>query len=259
MHTFLIRPDVLKAALLFAAKSDVRYCLNGVLLERRADSRRLVATDGHRLICVNLPDLAQQMNMQHEHEGDEMPPTGPGDAVQYIVPRSLCEKAVKALGKETYLTVRCGGDCASINGMKEKLIDRKYPDYARIVPREVSGEFQGYNGEYLADMSKARKLLGEGVNHALIQLAPNGDGPGFARLNEFAFAVIMGVRRSGEAMAGPDAWYAGPAPRTLADVIEHRDAAIARKAVSEADAARRDMEQKDAEAREAARQDALLT
>ena len=44
----------LKAISLFAPKNDIRYCLNGVLLDSTGDEVRLVATDGHCLALYRL-------------------------------------------------------------------------------------------------------------------------------------------------------------------------------------------------------------
>lgn len=127
VEQFDIAEDVLKGLLertQFAmAQQDVRYYLNGLLLEVRSGRVRAVATDGHRLAVS-------------EAEDDELL----GKDVQVIVPR----KAVLELGR---LLERQGGKVRveiSASHIKvgigettfvSKLIDGRFPDYERVMPR----------------------------------------------------------------------------------------------------------------------------
>ncbi len=52
MKTVTVNVNHIRAALLCSSKSDLRYYLNGVLIELCQDDVRIVATDGHRLICL---------------------------------------------------------------------------------------------------------------------------------------------------------------------------------------------------------------
>lgn len=127
VERFEISEDVLKGLLertQFAmAQQDVRYYLNGLLLEVRSGRVRAVATDGHRLAVSEVVD-------------DEML----GKDVQVIVPR----KAVLELGR---LLEKGGAKVAvevSPSHVKvtlgettfiSKLIDGRFPDYERVMPR----------------------------------------------------------------------------------------------------------------------------
>lgn len=106
------------------AQQDVRYYLNGLLMEIDDGTVKTVATDGHRLALYQLPG---RLDVNGTH--------------QVIVPR----KGVLEL-------LRLGGDEASKVGIElganhvfmslprlrftSKLIDGRYPSYDRVIPKE---------------------------------------------------------------------------------------------------------------------------
>jgi len=194
MSIFTVTPNQLKAALLFASKKDVRYYLNGVCLEATATHTRMIATDGHRAIIINLT-----------HDADKAPPV---DApVRYIVKREHVESAIKAFAKAQMLDIECNALECNINGIAGALIDGRFPEYERIVPRKVSGDPATYNTAYLNDMAKARALLG--VAYAdCVPVSQNGEGPALVKITDDALAVIMGVRGLPD-MRAPE-WFTGP-------------------------------------------------
>jgi DNA polymerase-3 subunit beta len=141
---FRIGEDTLKHLLektQFAmAQQDVRYYLNGLLLEVRGGRIRTVATDGHRLAVS-------------ERSDDSLV----GKDVQVIVPR----KAVMELGRllersdamvdveisASHITLRFG-----VTTFISKLIDGRFPDYERVIPK---GEAE----KLLADRDGLRQAL----------------------------------------------------------------------------------------------------
>jgi DNA polymerase III subunit beta len=113
------------------AQQDVRYFLNGMLLEVTRDHTRTVATDGHRLALCTLMQGAD------------------GDRVQVIVPR----KGVLEMGRllsegdeDATLSVGTNHLRVSLGNytMTTKLVDGKFPDYEKVIPRRsghtVSGD-----------------------------------------------------------------------------------------------------------------------
>jgi len=106
------------------AQQDVRYFLNGMLLELTPQHTRVVATDGHRLAMCTFPQGVD----------------GAGRA-QAIIPR----KGVLELGR---VLAEPGDDVVLDLGTNHlrvdtgayslvtKLIDGKFPDYEKVVPRE---------------------------------------------------------------------------------------------------------------------------
>jgi len=106
------------------AQQDVRYYLNGLLLEVGQGQLRAVATDGHRLAVCEM------------EVGSEVPE----DAQQIIVPRKGVLELARLLGDGPDQEVRMGIGGQSIRvvagdvRLSSKLIDGRFPDYGRVVP-----------------------------------------------------------------------------------------------------------------------------
>jgi len=105
------------------ANQDVRYYLNGLLLELRSNALRAVATDGHRLALCDL-------------ESDIVP----GDINQIIVPRKGVVELARLLSDsddECHIQLNSNhiridlGDIVFLS----KLIDGRFPDYERVIPQ----------------------------------------------------------------------------------------------------------------------------
>ena len=103
------------------AQQDVRYYLNGMLLETDGKTLRAVATDGHRLaLCeMELPGKART-------------------AQQVIVPRKGVLELQRILGTEGKMELAIGTNHvrAQIGEIRftSKLIDGRFPEYGRVVP-----------------------------------------------------------------------------------------------------------------------------
>ena len=104
------------------ANQDVRYYLNGLLLELHDGMVRCVATDGHRLAIRDVPaDLSV------------------AETRQMIIPRKGVMELMRLLDDEDAdLTLQFGRShvrVALANGtFTSKLIDGKFPDYESVVP-----------------------------------------------------------------------------------------------------------------------------
>lgn len=105
------------------AQQDVRYYLNGMLFEVAPEHLRVVATDGHRLAMRT--------------EGMD---TGVEEATQVILPR----KAVLELGRllsdgDEDVSMAFGSSHVRVRlaefTFTTKLVDGKFPDYSRVLPR----------------------------------------------------------------------------------------------------------------------------
>ncbi len=106
------------------AQQDVRYYLNGLLLEISSDYLRAVATDGHRLAAADLVT--------------EIP--GVNEVRQIIVPRKAILELQRLLGtgdEAASITVGANAIRLSVGGVRltSKLIDGKFPDYTRVIPQ----------------------------------------------------------------------------------------------------------------------------
>lgn len=105
------------------AQQDVRYYLNGMLLELKDGRLRVVATDGHRLAMCTLPTVVEGV-----------------EDTQVILPRKgVLELARLLLDEDEEITVVLGNNHlqATTTEFKftSKLVDGKFPDYERVLPR----------------------------------------------------------------------------------------------------------------------------
>ncbi len=104
------------------AQQDVRYYLNGVLLIIEGSELKVVATDGHRLAY-------NSGAIEGEYEKQEI-----------ILPRKAVTELCKLLGDDdetVELEFSAQQVKASFSGitMISKVIDGKFPDYERVIPK----------------------------------------------------------------------------------------------------------------------------
>ena len=102
------------------AQQDVRYYLNGMLLETDGKMLRTVATDGHRLALCEM-DLPSKAGNQ-----------------QVIIPRKGVLELQRLLGTEGDVRITIGSNHirAQIGDVRftSKLIDGRFPEYSRVIP-----------------------------------------------------------------------------------------------------------------------------
>lgn len=107
------------------AQQDVRYYLNGCLLECTPDVVRTVATDGHRLAKS---EIAVK--------------TGVEEVSQSIVPRKAVLELMRFLQEDQPAQVQINPNHARVNGsgwvFTTKLIDGRFPDYEKVVPDSLA-------------------------------------------------------------------------------------------------------------------------
>lgn len=122
------------------AQQDVRYYLNGMLLEMRDNLIRTVATDGHRLaVCSRSAEL----NVESPQK--------------LIVPRKGILELVRLLddGEDPVSLTLGASHIRAHTGdftFTSKLVDGKFPDYERVVPR-------GGDKVFIADRAELRQVL----------------------------------------------------------------------------------------------------
>ena len=130
------------------AQQDVRYYLNGMLLETGGEYLRAVATDGHRLaLCqaaVDMGELTQQ---------------------QVIVPRKGVLELQRLLGGEGNVDIQLGANHVRIqlDGIRftSKLIDGRFPEYERVIPAESSNELSADKGTFRSALQRTAILSNE--------------------------------------------------------------------------------------------------
>ena len=106
------------------AQQDVRYFLNGMLIEISGDGVRAVATDGHRL-------ATSVLSMDH----------GVSEVKQVIIPRKGILELQRMLSDEDGdVDITLGSNHmrarASQMTLTTKLVDGKFPDYNRVIPKD---------------------------------------------------------------------------------------------------------------------------
>lgn len=104
------------------AQQDVRYYLNGMLVESQGNVLRTVATDGHRLAYC-------ETALEKDH----------GSAQQVIVPRKGVLELQRLLGGDgevVELAIGSNHVRAQIGDIRftSKLIDGRFPEYGRVIP-----------------------------------------------------------------------------------------------------------------------------
>ncbi len=122
------------------AQQDVRYYLNGMLIEIKDGVIRAVATDGHRLA----------MRESTEVKADDVD-------MQVILPRKAVIELSRLLAdSEDVLTIEVSSSHMKIQigetSFTSKLIDGKFPDYQRVVPAHTDKEI-------IADRDQLRQAL----------------------------------------------------------------------------------------------------
>jgi DNA polymerase-3 subunit beta len=108
------------------AQQDVRYYLNGLMLEPDNGVLRAVATDGHRLAICEYP-----MDV------------GDTTGQQVIVPRKGIQELHRLLEDDTAaVQVEIGTNHIRITTKElrftSKLIDGRFPDYNRVIPKDAN-------------------------------------------------------------------------------------------------------------------------
>ena len=210
MATVNIYRNKLKAASRFMAVQDLRSYRKGLLIESNPVQSRIVATDGHTL-------FASRDDAKGDNEGSFVGIIG-SDTVKAILswkaPYKSANDAPVVLTTcddlaGEHRATWCGNVCVF------RLIEGKFPDYARVVPEKVSGEPAFYQPEYLVRCSKAAIDMNTNkLGH--FDFKQGGDGSGIAVFSSEAFAVIMPIRNT---VADPAliAWAREPLPAPVAD------------------------------------------
>jgi DNA polymerase-3 subunit beta len=129
------------------AQQDVRYYLNGMLLETGGGHLRAVATDGHRLaLCQAVLD-------------------GKMDQQQVIVPRKGVLELQRLMTGEGDLNIELGANHIRIQleGIRftSKLIDGRFPEYERVIPKESSNELKADRGAFRGALQRTAILSNE--------------------------------------------------------------------------------------------------
>ncbi|WOB08417.1 DNA polymerase III subunit beta [Piscinibacter gummiphilus] len=141
------------------AVHDIRYYLNGILFVAEGKSLTLVATDGHRLALA-------QANLDVEIPKQEV-----------ILPRKTVLELQRLLKDEdTPIEMRFAGNQAkfSFSGMEfvTKLVEGKFPDYNRVIPKNHKNSVTLGRAPLLASLQRAAILTSEKFKGVRVNLEP---------------------------------------------------------------------------------------
>lgn len=143
------------------ANQDVRYYLNGMSIETEGNEIRSVATDGHRLaICKITIENLQLPNRQ------------------VIVPRKGILEIIRLLDPvEEDVQVFLGSNHIRIidteYSFTSKLVDGRFPDYRRVLPRNGDKILNTDKGELKQVLSRASILSNEKFKGVRLNFSPS--------------------------------------------------------------------------------------
>jgi DNA polymerase-3 subunit beta len=198
MNSFEINQKDLKAVSHAMATNDIRYYLNGVLIEHNGAETRIVATDGHRMHMVI-----------QENKGLVVAP------VEFIIPADMVKKCItaKASRQDKSPKIVINYDNGKISArlpdgseIVQFATDGKFPDYRRIIP-QLDGsapEISVFNNDYVADAIKGFCDYAEirGKTKPSIGLRPRGNSSGVLCVDNY-LAVVMPLRGEISPMPAP--------------------------------------------------------
>ena len=142
------------------AQQDVRYYLNGLLLETDKKRLRAVATDGHRLALSEVDLLGPATR-------DE----------QLIVPRKGVLELSRLLDGDGEVEVALGANHirVQLDGVRltSKLIDGRFPEYSRVVPSQPKNIIKADRNLFRQALQRTAILSNEKYRGVRLELSPN--------------------------------------------------------------------------------------
>ena len=177
------------------AVHDIRYYLNGILFVAEGKTLTLVATDGSRLALAQA-ELASEIPKQ-----------------EVILPRKTVLELMRLLkddkgssgeeGSESLIEMRFANNQAkfSFSGMEfvTKLVEGKYPDYNRVIPKNHKNIITLGRAPLLASLQRAAILTSEKFKGVRVNIEPG------------AFKIASSNAEQEEAKEELEIDYDGPA------------------------------------------------
>src|SRR5258706_12020912 len=141
------------------AVHDIRYYLNGILFVAEGKNLTLVATDGHRLALA-------QSNLDVEIPKQEV-----------ILPRKTVLELQRLLKDEdTPIEMRFAGNQAKFSfsgmGFVSKLVEGKFPDYNRVIPKNHKNHVTLGRAPLLSSLQRAAILTSEKFKGVRVNIEP---------------------------------------------------------------------------------------
>ena len=142
------------------AQQDVRYYLNGILMEIASDRIKMVATDGHRLA---LSEYKTEISID--------------EAKQLIIPRKAVLELSRLLdGIDSVAKITLSQNHIKVEAgnliFTSKLIDGKFPDYNRVIPVDGNKTLEINRESLKRAMNRIAILSNEKYRGIRLTLAP---------------------------------------------------------------------------------------
>lgn len=139
------------------AQQDVRYYLNGMLLELKAGRLRMVATDGHRLALCTANEAVST-----------------GDAA-IIIPRKGVLELSRLLETDESIRLVIGSNHIRAANQQftftSKLVDGKFPEYERVLPKSADKTVIGQRLELRQAFTRTAILSNEKYRGVRLKLS----------------------------------------------------------------------------------------
>jgi DNA polymerase III sliding clamp (beta) subunit (PCNA family) len=164
----------LKALMLFAGKSDIRFYLNGLHIEQSATGTVAVATNGHVIAIARIDSDCYAPATMIVHR-------------QYI-------DAIKT----KYAVTFTQNDAATVSiqtadgKITMPLVDGRFPDWRRVVSAKQTGEQAYFHPDNAALVERAGQIISKTKFAYLIQ--QNGNSVGYCNLGSDVHAYVMPLR-----------------------------------------------------------------
>ena len=176
MTTITIETHVLKAHLIIAPKNDVRFYLNGILVD--TVNRRIVSTDGHCMLVTRFDADAI--------DGPVVP--------DFIIGRDQLSTGIKTTAKKMPTVITYDQATVTVGSVIGTVIDGRFPDVARVIPTTLSGETSHYDAELVNRVSDALIMVANSPSKIKPVLFQNGTSPAIMTYQCDAFGVVMPMR-----------------------------------------------------------------
>ena len=142
------------------AIQDIRYYLNGLLLQTEGNQLRLVSTDGHRLAFAGI--TLEDANLPK---------------AEVILPRKTVLELFKLLSHpEDNITVELLSNQVRVQSgdtvVVSKVVDGKFPDFTRVIPLDNDKLFLINRTTLLGALERAAILANEKFRGVRLQLKP---------------------------------------------------------------------------------------
>lgn len=154
--------SALEKTMFAMAQQDVRYYLNGLLVDLAGSTFRTVSSDGHRLAVFQ-----------------EALPTGANANRQIIIPRKGILELYRFLGdNDDSVSLEIGPNTIRANlgdvSFSAKLVEGRFPDFQRVMPKELNRRYIIERDPFKAALTRVSILSNEKYKSISLSVEENG-------------------------------------------------------------------------------------